>query len=173
MRTVGIYAGASYSPDGEPQITFTIENPSEIQKLEETKNSRLIVSAEIFREARSKHANRYLWHILDLMAKKIGSDKDTMYRLMLSRYGVFTDMDVVRGAIPILERHFRVVERFRDGYEDGEMVTVRCYYGSSKYNTKEMSELLNGVIQDAKDIGVDTATEDEIRAMIAAWKGGD
>ena len=167
MRSTGYYQGT------QGQVAFFyISDTEEIQKLEDMKEKQLVIQAEPLRGKRSLNANSYFWSLLDKMAKRIGSDKDTMYHLELSRYGVFTDMEVVPEALATLRRFFRHIERLHDGYEDGEMVKVRCYYGSSHYNTKEMSDLIDGTIRDAKDLGIDTATEEEIRAMIAAWKGG-
>lgn len=172
MHTIGTYAGTVYSPEGACLISFAVEDTTVQEELAKTGDKRLVIDAQVFREARSKRANRYVWQLLDKMAKVLGTRKETLYKLEISRYGVFTDMEVIQEAIPILERYFRVVERFDDGYEERHTVTVRCYYGSSKYNSKEMSDFINGVVNDAKEIGVETATYDEIAAMVAAWKGG-
>lgn len=51
-----------------------------------------------------------------------------------------------------------------------EVMRVRCYFGSSTYNTQEMSDLINGTVSDANGLGVDTITPDEIAHMLAAWK---
>lgn len=167
MRSAGYYQGTQ----GQV-VSFYITDTEELQKLEEMKDKQLVIQAEPLRQKRSLNANAFFWSLCDKMAKRIGSDKDTVYHLELSRYGVFVDMEVVPEALTTLRRFFRHIERFKDGYEDGDLVKVRCYYGSSKYNSKEMSDLIDGTIRDAKDLGIDTATEEEIRAMIAAWKGG-
>ena len=51
-----------------------------------------------------------------------------------------------------------------DGY-----TTVRLYVGSSKYTSEEMSVLLDGIIADAKELGIETETPDEIARMKAMW----
>jgi hypothetical protein len=42
---------------------------------------------------------------------------------------------------------------------------VCLYYGSSTYDTAEMSRLLGSVIQEAQDMGIETLTESE-RALL-------
>lgn len=48
----------------------------------------------------------------------------------------------------------------------------RVYRGSHTYNTEEMSILIDGVVQEAKDQGIETATPDEIERLKSLWKGG-
>ena len=173
MRTTGEYTGTLYDTEGRTLIQFSVDDREEIQKLEDTKGKKLVIDAQILRQKRSLNANAYFWQLVDKMAKRIGTTKEALYRLEISRYGVFTDMEVIKDALPTLERYFRVVERFNDGYEEeSSMIRVRCYYGSSKFNSSEMAALIDGTVRDAKDLGVDVLTEDEIKAMLAAWKGG-
>lgn len=91
--------------------------------------------------------------------------------MQLSRYGSFVDVEIIREAAETLAEKFRYTEML-DDYEDDPRVTVRCYFGSSLYSKEEMQRLIDGTVQDAKEIGVDTWTPDEIAAAIAAWKGG-
>ena len=46
---------------------------------------------------------------------------------------------------------------------------VICYYGSSVYNSKEMSVFIDEVIDRAKELGIDTRTPKEIERMKALW----
>jgi hypothetical protein len=41
--------------------------------------------------------------------------------------------------------------------------------GSHTFNTKEMSRLIDGTIEEAKELGIETATPEQIRRMMAAW----
>ncbi len=47
---------------------------------------------------------------------------------------------------------------------------VRCYYGSSCYNSKQFSRVLDAVIQDAQALGIDTRTPEEINNMLSLWE---
>ena len=51
-------------------------------------------------------------------------------------------------------------------------MTVIAYYGSSSYDTAEMSRLVEAVVEEAKGLGVETMTPVELDRLKAAWKGG-
>ena len=61
-----------------------------------------------------------------------------------------------------------------DTLEVAEDQTILRVYqklkGSHEYNTKEMSDLLNGLISECKEMGIETATPEEIARMIALYE---
>lgn len=182
MHTLGRFVGAQRSINGDLQITFAIDDDMQlVQELDALKDKDMVLDAKVFREKRSLQANRYLWKLCDLIAKKLGSDKETIYLMKLKEYGVFNDYAVTTIALDdfrALWRYTEVLWRYKsfrlDEHEnmiECEMAEVRCWTGSHEYDTKQMSDLLNGVVQDAKDIGVETWTQEEIDSIIDAWKG--
>lgn len=46
---------------------------------------------------------------------------------------------------------------------------VRVYYGSSAYDTKEMSRFIDCLVSMAKDIGVETSPQEELDELIKEW----
>ena len=48
-------------------------------------------------------------------------------------------------------------------------VKVHCYYGSSTYNSKEMSLLINLLIELAKSINIETKSQAEIDSLLESW----
>ncbi len=56
-----------------------------------------------------------------------------------------------------------------DYMPDGTNVVVRCYYGSSQYNTKQMSRLIDNLVQDCKAVGIETDTPEEIERIKYLW----
>ena len=44
-------------------------------------------------------------------------------------------------------------------------VTVMAYWGSSAYSTAEMSRLLDDVVEEAKGLGIETATPEQLALM--------
>lgn len=167
MITKGEIRNLGFDMDGRAQVTLTIQGS--LADLEPLSGEELSIEIKKYKKHRSLNANAYFWQLADKIAKKLNSDKDTVYLLQLSKYGVFTDLEIKRDALPILREHFRYVEEFDDGYEDN--ATVRCYYGSSGYNTQEMSDLINGTVKDAKELGIEVLTPDELNRMLASWKG--
>lgn len=48
-------------------------------------------------------------------------------------------------------------------------VQLQCYFGSSTYDAKEMSVLIDGVVSECKEMGIETMTPDEIARLKSEW----
>ena len=147
--------------------------PEEVESL--TKGS-VDVRIDIHRNHRSLDANAALWHCIDVIAKSLGRTKDDIYLEELREYGKFVTLSVIPIAYKELQRAYRLCEIAGDTEmihpktgELQEVVIVKCYIGSSSYNSKEFSELLNGVIDDMKQMGLgqEAPTSAEIKRIIA------
>lgn len=170
IHTLGDYKGASRDLEGNLIISFCINDDLKlIEKLEKLKDEELTIEVDKFRSKRSLNANAYFWKLCDQIARALGSDKDTIYLLQLSKYGIFEDVRVIKEAEEHIRNAFRYVDDLTEG--DSEYKDLRCYIGSSQYNTKEMSDLINGTVNDAKDLGIDTWSKEELDALVKAWKG--
>ena len=53
--------------------------------------------------------------------------------------------------------------------DDKEFSHYIVIKGSSEYNTKEMSDFIDGVVSDAQDLGIETLTPDELKRMKEQW----
>lgn len=172
MREKALLHNITKDMQGNLILSFMVEESrSLIEELENMKEKELTLEVKKYRKPRSLDANAYFWQLTTKIADTVNSDKDSIYILLLKRYGVFTDLLVREEAIEMLQRNFRYVEKFEEGYKnEKDMVTVRCYYGSSGYDSLEMSHLINGTINEAHDVGVETLNPDEITHLIEAWK---
>lgn len=103
------------------------------------------------------------------MAQVLKTTKESIYHMQLSRYGVFVDMQVIKEALPLIKSQFRYVDEFPED-SIGESAYIRCYIGSSHYNKEEMARLIDGTVDDAKDLKIDTWTPDEIARALEAWE---
>lgn len=170
MVVSGKFDSVSLSLDGKLKITFSVTDKEKaLREVEEIKDvEKLDITAEKHRSKRSLDANAYFWVLCDKMAKRLGSDKWTIYLLQLSKYGVFADLRATAQALEVLKDKFRYTEILS---AKGESYIVRCYFGSSTYNTKEMSDLIHGTVSDAGSLGIDTITPEEMEKMLAIWKG--
>lgn len=132
----------------------------------------LSVDIKRYRASRSLDANAYLWVLIDKIAYKIGSTKELIYREIIKRCGVFDVIAVRSDAAESVirgwsDRGIGWVAEEIDGCKLDGAKRIALYYGSSVYDTAEFSRLLNEVIADAKELGIDTATPDEIALMMA------
>ena len=48
-------------------------------------------------------------------------------------------------------------------------IRVNCYYGSSTYNTKEMSLLIDLIVQQAKELDIETMTPEQLSLLKEEW----
>ena len=48
-------------------------------------------------------------------------------------------------------------------------VKVHCYYGSSTYDSKEMSLLIELLVELAKSLSIETKTQAEINSLLELW----
>lgn len=123
------------------------------------------VEIKIHREKRSLNANSYCWKLCTEIASAINSDKDSVYLLMLKRYGI-SDLVPISNQVPIDDYiKYYDVESKTDKY-----TWYKIYKGSSKYNTKEMSVLLNGIVSECKEMGIPTKEDLEIERMVKEWE---
>ncbi|MCQ2369237.1 MAG: hypothetical protein MJ007_02035 [Paludibacteraceae bacterium] len=166
IHTLADFVGASKDLEGNVIAHFVIDGDV-LPKLDELKDDELVLEVDKYYKKRSLNANAYFWKLCDMIAKALGTDKDTVYLLELSTYGVFVDIEIVKQALPTLQKEFRHTQIID---EDDTTAYVRCYIGSSHYNSKEMAELINGTVSDAHDIGIETWTQAEIDNLIENWR---
>ena len=50
--------------------------------------------------------------------------------------------------------------------ENGNKTIINAYYGSSSYNSKQMSRLIDGLMQDCRSVGILTPEDLEIEELI-------
>jgi hypothetical protein len=157
---------------GEMLITFSVnEKATVLPEYDKLKNSKkLRVKAVQYRERRSLDANAYLWVLLQKIAEVLRTDKWSVYLQMLKRYGQFTYIVVKPGAVEAVKKQWRECEEIGEIEVNGtKAVQMLCYYGSSTYDAKEFSILLDGVISEAKDLGIETLPSEELERMMEQY----
>ncbi|MDF2543447.1 MAG: hypothetical protein K0S47_3165 [Herbinix sp.] len=157
---------------GELNIIFSANEKSlilpEYEKLKDCKKLR--IKAVQYREKRSLDANAYLWVLLQKIAEVLRTDKWSVYLQMLKRYGQFTYIVVKQNAVDGVKKQWRECEEVGEINVNGtEAVQMLCYYGSSTYDTKEMSVLIDGVVSECKELGIETLSPDELGHLKALW----
>ena len=130
-----------------------------------------------YKEKRSLSANAYCWVLCDKIAKKLTVPdavitKEDVYKDAILNIGTFQPMIVEEKAYDNLKR---IWEKQGLGFLIQEVsrkdkcIRINCYYGSSTYNTKEMSLLIELLVQQAKEQGIETKTQEEIDSLLRSW----
>lgn len=168
----GVIKDFLVAADRSQQVTITLYGDFR-EKYEELKGAPVEVDVKRYRVPRSKSANDYLWVLCTEIAKKTGAEKDEVYRENVRQGTVFRRLRLQNDAVGFFKKVWtdRGVAWFCEDEDVEEEYTVlRAYYGSSSYNVAEMQRLLDRVIQDAKALGIDTRTPDEIANMLSLWQ---
>ena len=158
----------------QPIVSFSVSCKTP-ENLEKYKDKDLAIEVKQHRERRSLDANACLWACLGDLATAMRTDSWSMYLYMLERYGKFTLIQCRPEAVPDLQRVWRETKVVGARYDaDGEkLIDVLCFFGSSTYSTAEFSRLLDGVISEMKDIGLDTPPDEEMKAMLEEMERRD
>ena len=175
METRGTLKDALRAYDGRWVLTFTTDN-LQPDALQDITGKDLDITAKVHREKRSLNANSFFHQLVTKIAEKAGTSNTHEKNRCIREYGQW---EVIDGKIPTIKMkpeyedrmldidglHVKVVRRDPDGVVFGLM------RGSHTYDTKEMARLIDGTVQDAKALGIETLTPDKLERMKAAWKG--
>lgn len=151
-------------------ITFAVEEPGAINEVHRIQDKKLKIKAVQYRKKRSLDANALLWHCLGSMAAALEADKWDVYLQMLKRYGHYTYILAKPQAVEGVKKQWRESEVVGEVNVNGQKsVQMLCYYGSSTYDTKEFSVLLEGVISEMKEMGLDVPTPKDMERALEMW----
>ena len=127
------------------------------------------VKIDKHREKRSLNANAYLWKLVTEIGNILNKSKEEVYLQMLIDYGQ-SEMVSILSEIDV-KGYFKYYKLAGTSILNGkEFNHYKIYKGSSEYNTKEMSILLNGVVQEAKNLGIKTKDDIELERLVEEWK---
>lgn len=143
---------------------------------------KLSVKIAKYREKRSLDANAYYWQLLSKVAEAMDVSKPFAHNYFLRRYGQIEVFDgqAVYVVIPDTEEaekkifeeetyHLKPTSQVKVG-KDGRLYrTYMMLRGSSSYDTKEMSKLIDGLVSEAKENGIETLPPEELERMKAMW----
>ena len=155
------------------RVTFEVDSIDEINGLEGILN---IVVKKI-RGKRSLTANAYFHVLVGKIAEKNHTSKAFTKNLLLARYGQEEFIEGERyiisalSKIPMAEREDIHTKPIGYGYTNGKEFTHYCVLrGSHTYDTKEMSVLIDGTVEEARELGIQVLPPDEIKHMESLWK---
>lgn len=130
------------------------------------------------RKHRSLSQNSYYWTLVTQIANKLNLSTAEVHNRLLEDYGqrevieghaVLTPLpdteETQRKVYRMVTVHLKRTSQVKAG-KDG--ILYRTYVlmrGSSTYNTAEMTQLLNGCIQEAQNMGIETLTPAQLEQL--------
>ena len=162
---------ANYNFDGDILVIATVSKTEPIQDLlDKFEPNKFELIIEKRKKKRSLDANAALWEMLTKMAAVLRTTKDELYLEMLDRYGVFTHIVVKPNVVERVISEWKTVRELGEVTINGKTgIQLQCFFGSSTYDSKEFSVLLDGVISEAKEIGVPFISSEEKARMLEEW----
>ncbi len=132
----------------------------------------LSCSLKLYRKKRSLDANAYCWVLISKIADKMRISKEDCYLQMLKDYGQQFICKIPNKYV----EHFKKNEKYFEEHESLEPEEkaqyFRVFVGSSNYDSEEMSVLIDGVVQEAQALGIETMTPRELAMLKEEWGNG-
>ena len=141
-------------------------------------NKKYDVDIKEHREKRSLDANAYCWVLIGKLASKLHIPPSEVYRQYIQDIGGNYQI------FPIKEDRIDKWNKIWCSGHVGRMTrdigpcrntpgyhNIMTYFGSSDYDTAQMSRLIDLIVQDCKAQGIETLSEEKLAAMNEEWGG--
>lgn len=163
----------SLSLAGKQRLTLELDEDFR-ETFDKLRGNPVDVAVKKFRQKRSLDANAYAWVLIDRLAAVMRLPKEEVYRKAIKHIGGVSETVCVQE---------KAVDKLCDGWSkngtgwqterfpskiDG-CVNVTLYYGSSTYDTRQMSALIDSLVEDCKALGIETKTPEEINSLLSSY----
>lgn len=177
MKLSGKIVGANIDfKTNKPVLMLEVNERNDFEMLVDDMRDKDKLSIEVkpYKAKRSLDANAYFFVLADKLAEKLNTTKEEIYRNAIKEIGGVSETVCVKN---------QAVERLCEGWSHNGIgwvtdtfpskiegcTNVILYYGSSTYNTAQMSRLIDLIIFDCKENGIQTETPDQIAEMMSRW----
>ncbi len=167
---------------GSATITLESARMDTAEALELSRLDMLDVDIKKHREKRSLDANAYYWNLASEAAESLHVSKPYIHNQMLRRYGqialidgqaiyaVLPDTDEAQKSVDEAQTyHLKPTSQIKEGKGGIMYRTYMMLKGSSEYDTKEMSQLIEGLVSECKEMGIETLPPVELKRMMEAY----
>lgn len=180
MKLAANFEKLLYRADGSAEVTFSTVERTEAEKLKGMSDGLLDVRVEPHKEKRTYRANAYFWKLANELANKLsvhGSKPVSAEMVYLQYVRDFGRSDLYYMKSAAVTIFCEAWERQGMGWiaipqqpnpnRKSDMREVQVFYGSSVYTKEEMARLIEAVVADCKEQGIETKTPDEIAEMMS------
>ena len=154
-------------------ISFEAEHlPADLPELS---GKDLDIDVKIHREKRSLNANSYFHVLCGKIAGKLQASNTHIKNRLIREFGQW---ELIDGKIPTITVKPEYEDLILDvdglhvkptGRDAAGRVEFGLMRGSHTYNTAEMARLIDGAVSEAKELGIETLTPDQLERMKNAW----
>lgn len=175
MNITGTIAGVNYDRKYNMILQIKVTR-GDINAFDEFGDKELDIDMQIKSKKRSRTANAYMWALCTDIAAAIGDiSKDDVYRNAIIERGIFRDFhQLTEAECKTLKAAWEQlgtgwITQPLDYEPDGEHRILRCYYGSSRYNARQMRRLIEGLEEDARSFNITLITPYEKDLLLDEW----
>lgn len=173
-----------YNGDYELTLTIPRKHAAALEQFQSRYKEDDIWDAELkkHREKRSLDANSYCWVLLRKLAEKMADitkdgkapTKEEIYRSHIKDVGVYEPLPIREDAVERFCEAWKEkgIGWFVEVVDDSKLPgykKVFAYYGSSTYDTREMARLIDNIVQDCKELGIETLPPYELERLKEEW----
>ncbi len=163
----------TFGRNGEQIITLTVRADFR-EEFDSLKDCDVDVEIKKHRKKRTVDANAYCWVLIDKLADKLSIDKREVYREAIRSIGGVSEIVCVRAEA--YEKLKQIWTSKGIGWQVEKLpskldgcINAVLYYGSSTYDTEQMSRLIDNLVQDCKAVGIPTETPEQIEKIKSLW----
>lgn len=174
METKCRYHSLQFTVDGTQLLTLAVQGDFR-PYIEEFADKDLKAEIKPFKAKRSITANAYAWTLINKLSEKLKITPTEIYKNTIRNIG---------GVSETICCQTKAVDNFRKVWESNGIgwqteildskiegcTNVICYYGSSEYDTEQMSRLIDNIVQDCKAVGIETMTPAELERLCGEWQ---
>lgn len=169
MKIIATYNDIVFDAEGNGIVSFKISNLHHKEMVKElNKEDNYSIDINVVKSKRSIQQNKYLWALLSEIDKELnggrskGMDWD-LYLVALTRCNAkYEYICCLKDAEKLLKEQFRAVQYIKPFDDDKGLHIYKCFYGSSKMNTKEFTDLIDTVLDMAAEVGIETSYWSEL-----------
>ena len=123
-----------------------------------------------YHKKRSLDSNAYMWCLCKELADKLHITKEEVYKKNVKEVGKFEIIPIKKEAVNTFINAWSIkgLGWFCDILGESKIegyMNIIAYYGTSIYNTYEMSLFIDGIIQECESVGIPTLTKEQIEKL--------
>lgn len=159
---------------GKQRLTMELDADFR-EQYDELKDKDVEISVKQFRKRRSLDANAYAWVLIDKIAERMRLSKADVYRDHIRALGGVSETVCVQD---------RAVDRLRQAWSKNGLgwqtetfpskidgcTNVTLYYGSSTYDTAQMSALIDALVQSCHALGIETMPPEQLESLTRSYE---
>ena len=160
MKLIADYKSKTLSKEGNINLMFAVD-PKYLSLTENLKSGQYALEISKPSRKRSLKQNAYLWALINEICQVEDGDisgREDLYLRLLemsgAKYSIITLRKDAIDDFKKLVRHLKVLNETM--YKGVPFCTVQVFYGSSIYDFKEMTALIDATLKYAAEVGIET-----------------